>query len=404
MFHALIGWYNGVIIGAMVAAYLVTRMRKIFLYYLSGILILISGILFVANSENFKSIISGRYIGGIGHGIAFPTVLIHAAEMTPKDIRGLVLSSMNVWLTTSAFLASLIYALNFDVFKNYAMLDILFGVVIIVFGVSVLITAKLLTNESPYYLVSKNEDQEALVTLMKLRNEERMNWYTHQDYIEIKETINAELRDTKSFFNTTNMSALLKILLLRLLFMMSTCVCVHQIFFKFSKVISFEFGIVAQTFSRLISGGIFCFFVDRIGRRKLLLVSVTSTAAISLVIASISLCEGVYSAGSIAIAVFCVFYQLAFGVGLGNVSTTYMAECFPLKFKQYALLVIIILETLLQLLMMTLNWSFVVNISAYFYSLAALQILIGSYLYVVLPETRYLSLRECVNLINNKIN
>lgn len=267
-----------------------------------------------------------RLVGGVGRNMIYVVVPMYIGEIAAPNIRGalgsFIYGSMNIGVI-------LVYALtpylSFQVSPAVGLTFALLQLVLIRF-----------IPESPYYLLTQNRTSEAensLKTLRQITNVE-------EEFREIAEAVAKQSLDkpnTSELFKvSSNRKALCTLLFLRFVQMFSgvsvMTMHIHTIFQKAG-------GDFAPETSALIYGVLMllsCFctmgFMDRYGRRSLMIFSCITTALVLL-------SQGIYlycaSPGQFAWLplILVIAYVFTYRVGLGTVPMVMVSELFPTNVK-----------------------------------------------------------------------
>lgn len=267
----------------------------------------------------------GRVFGGLANGLAYLTVITHAAENAVNQIRGIILRGIGYVLAFSLFIAGfttskyflwpfdstkpkqtytdypeLMNSLFFDTnattiqttpapdsSTNRAYNDFetefVMGILILFYSILALLAAQYLTIESAPHLLRRVSDgltvaqREALViaTMVKLRSEKGETPKIRNDFIEMKHQLNEDQLDERMPFNLKNLRPLLIVIGVRVL---SVCaknlpfsILVMMYFNHFLHAKNFELELLFMLlFCRFILGMLTMFFIDKFECKKFL--------------------------------------------------------------------------------------------------------------------------------------
>ncbi|KAF6813990.1 sugar transporter [Colletotrichum plurivorum] len=155
-----------------------------------------------APRHNLGVFIAGRVIIGIGQGLALTAGPVYINEITPADIRGVVMTFWQLNFSVGSFLA---YWINYACSLNREALGEWDWKMVVVFQVLVptIVCALLWTiPESPRWYIQKNKEEKARKAMLSLRNSPEE---AEQELLTIKEAIEYEKEAI-----STNYSALFK--------------------------------------------------------------------------------------------------------------------------------------------------------------------------------------------------
>lgn len=376
---------------------------KDLIYFLQGVanvLIVISGALFIPQWETIVVPIVARYIGGLGQGITFIPLLVHTSEVATKNLRGAVVAVTSCMVATSLFVASWFLSV-FSLVDSPNFMDQIIGGMIVLYGLMGLAFLKCFTFESPVFLIKNNQEQDAFNTLKRLRLETQDSYEVHQDFQDLKDLINDEKCLERVRFSDKGLRSFCRILLLRILYVFSISMLLLRCQLAFSLEMSTEYGFGILMTGRFIAEMLAMYLIEKRGRRKILLVSST-ICGLLLVLSGITAFSGTsFEHSLIALAVFSVIYQTVLGFGLSPVSFVYLSELFSLKRKAVSIMAIMIIENLFQIMFVLIGEYVSVHIPSFLFITGVIQIGGGVYLYKTLPETKGLSLRECLHAVES---
>ncbi|KTC86653.1 sugar porter family MFS transporter [Legionella brunensis] len=385
-FGALIG---SMLIGAVLASRFVKSFGRRSILFLAGLLFLM-GALGTALAAEEWILIFARFTLGIAIGTAAVTTPLYLAETAPMQLRGAMVAIYQLAITVGIVCA---YSVNYLLIEHHAWRSMFASsaipALILVFGVFFL-------PESPRWLVSIGREDKAAKALRRLRK----NQLIKQELIEIQTTLANEPKEH-------NWRAMFKKPLLPVLLLGMTLFCLQQlsginVIIYFAPEIFKNLGFtntIGQILATMGVGvvnllvtivAIFC--VDRVGRRKLLLIGFTG-ACISL--ASLSMFS-FYQASLLAyLSVLCLtVYIFSFAISIGPIPHIAMSEIFPLHVRGMGMGLSSIsnwgFNTLTVFSFPILHNQFGIEFTFAIYALICLLGLIYTYYYM--PETKNLSL------------
>lgn len=330
----LIGATAGALLGGVTASGL-GRRWSIILAAAAFVL----GTLVASLANGVPLLIAGRILVGVAIGIASFMVPMYISEMAPPRFRGAMTSLNQLALVTGILLAYLVDYL----FTASANWRAMFG-----FGVipsALLLVGMFFMPSSPRWLIFKGRVDEARSVLVKIRG---------------SSVVAAEIADTQASL-TSQQSAgygALRQPLLRLPLTIGIGLAILQqvtgintviyyapTIFQMAGVGSAAVSIAATAgvgLINLLATIVAAFLVDRLGRRRLLLISLAGMAAALAVLAVAFFIRGDVHGGSgdllgIITVISLMVYVAAFAIGLGPVFWLLIAEIYPLNVRSPAM-------------------------------------------------------------------
>ncbi|ASQ46013.1 sugar porter family MFS transporter [Legionella clemsonensis] len=385
-FGALIG---SMLIGAVLASRLAKGFGRRSTLFAAGILFLI-GALGTAIATEEWILIFARFILGIAIGTAAVTTPLYLAETAPVQLRGAIVAVYQLAITIGIVCA---YSVNYLLIEHQAWRTMFASSALPAF---ILVLGIFFLPESPRWLVSAGRDDEAAKALKRLRS----NLSIEQELTEIQRTLANEPKEN-------NWRMMFKKPLLPVLLLGMTLFCLQQLsginviiyfapeIFKnlgFTNTIGQILATMGIGLVNLLVTIIAMVYVDKIGRRKLLLIGFTG-ACISL--ASLSLFS-FYNASLLAyLSVLCLtVYIFSFAISIGPVPHIAMSEIFPLHVRGIGMGLSSIsnwgFNTLTVFSFPILHHQFGIEFTFALYALICLLGLFYAYYYM--PETKNLSL------------
>lgn len=324
----------GSVTGAALGGLLGDRFGRRHMIILAGI-IFGAGALLTAFTPNLSILITGRIIVGIGIGIASFISPMYISEVAPKSIRGTLVFLNQLALTLGILLSYLVDYLFTKVPEGWRWMLGLAIVPALALGLGM---AKM--PDSPRWLIMRNRGAQARKVLHQIRG---------------TQNVDAELEDIHSSLTTEGSSKWSDLLkpALRLPLMIGIGLAVFQQVTGINTVIYYaptilEFsGLKSAGASILATTGVGVinvlftivgsWFVDRAGRRPLLLTSLIGMAiSLALLAVSFQLPQLASSLG-VAVVLILMLYVASFAIGLGPVFWLLISEIYPLNVRSKAM-------------------------------------------------------------------
>ncbi|XP_055538397.1 facilitated trehalose transporter Tret1-like [Wyeomyia smithii] len=382
--------FGPVITGAVIDNY----GRKLTL--LLSVIPLSIGWIMIALAEHVHVIYMARFLHGISYGTAYSAAPIYLGEISSTAIRG----STGVLVTVMAKLAFLIqYSIGpFVEIKSLAWISLSFPVIFMMLFYWM--------PESPYYLLSKNNDTEALASLCWLRRREEHSEEIGREYSAIKTVVekNQHIKTSvRELFAKSNRKCLIIVLLMS---------CGMQFtginaLLGYSQTIfsKLHMGFQATELSiilavlQLLAVIVPTFVIDKAGRRPLLLISCGGSFS-GLVIISVyfTLDAFDYSVQYLGWVPFLatMTFIIAFAIGLATVPFAILGEIFPKHIKAQANAMFAIVTSVAVFTVVKLFQVVSDGVGTYvsFWAFSICTAVTAVLIYFIIPETKGLSFEE----------
>ncbi len=347
-----------------------------------GGIVFIIGSLLCAFASNTTFLIVGRFILGIAAGIANMYGLIYLSELAPKHIRGLMSSLYQLSVNVGILVAYAVGAYNIST-DNWRWTLGLGVVPAAIFAIGMACSP-----QSPRWLIRDGQVEKARKVLNKVRTSEEE---VENEISDIQNSLKTQEAGLYELFHTFR--PVLVLLLILTVFQVFTGInaavyyapeIFHNLGLANASIVA-DFGVgIALVVSTLVSLP----FIDRLGRKKLLEISLGGQ-----VLPAIALC--IWS-NNATIAVASIFlYVFMFGFGLGPVFWSYVPEILPLKARALGMGVITFTQYLLNAIFslifpIVLSW---IGINV-FYFFALLSAIAMWYIHKYVLETKGKSLED----------
>lgn len=363
-FHKMMGWpeednakvafwegftVNGFNLGAAVAAvlaghFLVDRHGRRPALKLGTLLFACGGGV-EASALNEPMLILGRLIAGVGVGITSAAGPAFISEVSPSQIRGMLVG---------VYQNNVCLAIVFAALLNYFVHDLVFGWRIFL-GLQVALGCVVFNGlifvcETPRFLESKQRSEEALEVLTRLRAGNRdaaiQELTKVQDELaeeqQTGEAAWSEIFTTPFFRNAVLIGCLVQFV--KITTGINAMVSFSGTLFKTLGITGIGPSLV-PFIAFTVGNGVGSFFlVDRVGRRVLLLLGMITMCITMLVGGAIALLahdpatgEIHQSAAGVVIVAMIVTYMFAFGISWGFGTWLYISEIMPLRVRGKAI-------------------------------------------------------------------
>ncbi len=397
---AMTGWAAssaiwGCVIGAMGAGYMSDKFGRKKILIVTAILFAISAI-GSAVPANLHQFVMARIIGGVGIGAASMLSPLYISEIAPADKRGMLVTLYQLAIVIGINLIYFVNLLiagsgteqwNIDMGWRYMLGS---GVI----PAALFLVALFLVPESPRWLASQNQDDDAMKVLKKVNGSEQADVVM----ADIKKTLNEEHGTIRELFAPGLRTAMIIGVFLALF---SQITGINAIIYYAPEIFkSVGFGTDSALLQTVIIGvtnTLFTFvaikYIDRLGRRKLLLWGVTGMLICLFGVGTVFFFE--LSSGPLLL-LFILGFIASFACSLGPIPWVIISEIFPTKtrgiamsFATLTLWIGVVLIT--QLTPILLNG---VGGAVTFWIFAANALFLLIFTYKLIPETKGKSLEE----------
>ncbi|CAG9858886.1 unnamed protein product [Phyllotreta striolata] len=349
----------------------------------------------IAVAPRIEYVLVARALSGAVGNTAFVATPMYVAEIADQKVRG--------------FLSSLIYLMMLvGILVIYTVMPYTTFYVHCIIGIVITVTQLIIfpfMPESPYYLIYKNKEEEAKKSLIRLRGGTKN---IDKELAEIKTAIARQKEERGRiqdlFLIPSNRKAMIIMIILNSAQHFSSIsvllMNLHSILEQGGSLYMepSTTGIVFALIMLLAASGA-SLFIDRFGRRSLLIFSSLATGICLMALAVFFTFKNAgYDTLSISWIpiVSVMLYALVFKVGLGLVPIVLTAELFPAKMKAYGMTLsdgVYVVAAIFSIqVYQRLNDSFGIEYPFYVFSICCY--LTALFTYFIIPETKGKSLEE----------
>lgn len=355
----------GALFGAAFSGKLSDRIGRKKMIIINSIINIIASVI-TATSFYYPQLVIGRFITGIGSGIATVVCSTYLNEVSPDHLRGAVGTLLQLMITIAIVISELL--------GKIWLIDPLWRIGCGVSGVMCIIQLSLCCTllESPKWLMAEKRSDEAIKVLKKLRG---LNYSSKSMDIPMKQTLdndtglnvgfttieddidkqlidhndennNLEAPNSSLWTGLKQYSVIRRLLFISLfLHMLQQLSGINVVFYYSQAILSSAgfsntwLGSVLLSIANFIAVVIVTPFVDKLGRRKLLLISsigmVLSSAAITFAFIFLHKNDGTKNEDEWGIiTIICmVLYVMFFEFGLGPIPWVIVAEFTPIEYR-----------------------------------------------------------------------
>lgn len=338
---AMTGWAAssaiwGCVIGAMGAGYMSDKFGRKKILIITAILFAISAI-GAAIPTTLNQFVIARIIGGIGVGAASMLSPLYISEIAPADKRGMLVTLYQLAIVLGINIIYFVNLLiagsgteqwNIDMGWRYMLGS---GII----PSALFLVALFLVPESPRWLASKNREGEALKILEKVNGKVAAGLVM----ADIRNTLHEEKGTIGELFAPGLRTAMIIGVFLALF---SQITGINAIIYYAPEIFkSVGFGTDSALLQTVIIGvtnTLFTFvaikYIDKLGRRKLLLIGVTGMIICLFGVGTVFHFQ--LSSGPLLL-IFILGFIASFGCSLGPIPWVIMSEIFPTKTRGIAM-------------------------------------------------------------------
>lgn len=390
---------SSVLIGAVIGAATNGILADIFgrkKIIMATAIIFIVGSILCGLAPNIYVLILSRILVGLAVGIVNFVVPLYLSEVSPKALRG-TLVSLYQWAITAGIL--------FSYFINAAFAEVVYSwrwmLLAGVLPGTVLLIGMCFMGDTPRWLVSKNRDDEAKKVFKKIEPDADVE----MEIQHIKETINAESGESNKKFRFRKWMIMPFVVGIGIMFAqictgINTIIYYAPTIFKNAGFDSNLNAIYATTGIGVVNflmTIVAIYFTDRLGRKPLLYFGLTGVMLSLLALGSAFAFESLLGDNLKWVAVgSLVTYIICFAMSLGPIGWIIVSEVFPLKIRGIAMSICTVANFAFNFFVVG---SFPVLMhrvggAVTFWGFAVVSFLCIVFVYFFVPETKGISLEQ----------
>ncbi|KAF5272314.1 hypothetical protein FQA39_LY07915 [Lamprigera yunnana] len=325
----------GSVCGAVMSSVLLNKLSKRVVALLTTIPFIVSWFL-IAFADSFEMLLTARIISGVPDGLVYCLVPLFIAEVSNSKIRGFLISCVMI-ATCFGYLIMNILGSYLSV-KAASLTSSVFSLLAFVLF--------FFTPESPYYLIKNGNYEKAKQSLRLFQGTDDIESDFNRIRKAVEDDKNAKTGNYLDLFVIrSNLKALFIVIGLRSIQQLSGIMAVNfyaqTIFEEINSSISAS-GCSSIYFSvQIISMGVSSFFVDRLGRKPLIMIS---TLFVSVTMMTLAIVFYLNEDNRIERNLFIILsivallvFIMAFNIGLQSASMILVGEIFPLNVKSCAI-------------------------------------------------------------------
>ena len=361
-------------------------------------ILIASALLFAASSvgaavpRSLAEFVAARFVGGLAIGVASVLAPLYIAEISPKAIRGRLVSLNQMAIVSGILLAYFVnWALSHGGTSSWRWMFASAAVPSLAF-----FFALLFVPESPRFLVEKGREEEALAVLTRVGGDGA----ARAELAEIRDTIAQEAGTLRELF-ATRLRRPLGIAVFLAVFQQITGI--NTVIYYGSLIFKDQVG--GQSDSAAIGANVIVgltnlamtvvalWVIDRLGRKPLMMLSSAGMAASLLVL---GLLFRLSPPPAFAILAVILLYVGSFSVGLGPGVWVVISELFPTRIRGRAMSIATLCLWLACILITFTFLSLVeaIGSTGAFWVYAAMSVVNLLFIWRLMPETKGRSLEE----------
>ncbi|MEJ2248373.1 MAG: sugar porter family MFS transporter [Candidatus Lokiarchaeota archaeon] len=381
----------GAVIGALIGGSLADHYGRREMIIIAAI-IFAGGAIGTSLTPNIIILIIGRIVVGIAIGMASFIAPLYVSELAPPKIRGSLVSFNQLFVTIGIVISYLV---------DYAFSPIngwryMLGLAAI--PAAVLLIAMTFMPKSPRWLVNNGKINEAHDTLVQVRGTNNVN----SEIDEIKTSLNKQRGGIGELFNPAILPAIIVGGLLAVFQQVTginTIIYYAPTIFEFAGFPTSGASLLVTSIVGLVNVGftvVAIFLLDRLGRRKLLLVGLLGMSGMLVMLGIVFFLPSLLQQLGTLAAIGLMAYVAFFAIGLGPVFWLLISEIFPLKVRGTAMSIVTdanwFANLIIALTFISLIESLGISGTFWIYAAVGIGALIFTYFYV--PETKGRTLED----------
>jgi Sugar (and other) transporter len=361
-----------------------------------------SAAMFAMYPESIYYIFPARILAGLSHGFAFPTVLIHASEVSIPKLRGMIVSTVPFAIIVGVFTtsSSLLPVLQTRQYETDPTRSIgINGLVIVFTGLAI---AAFLNRESPVFLIRKYREQEAINIMTRLRSESHETAEIRKDFNELKLMVVEDNQSSMNIFEGKNLWPLMCLIVMKTIFVASFNMPLNLIWLE--AIETKVYNGVTDPSGMWLSGIrwvvmiTMTFFID-LKRIKFYKISCGVSGIVLLMLVYALQTTSARFDEWTKTALAAVLFQFSSGLALSMLTDVYATESFNTKIKPLSIAVASSLEFILQIFLVASFYYLDIE-SSKLMECSATVMIFGVIIACFLPDTSGLSLRDARNKFN----
>lgn len=368
-----------------------------------------SGILLISLPNDPIGILIARVLAGTGTGFSKLSFIVHSSEVTVPRLRGIIMTTYSYCMTAGLLLGGAFSIYDWEELNGPSSNTIL-GVFILVYTILGQIFLLTLFIESPIFLIQKGDNIGATQAMMKLRNESSETFDIRNDILEFKEMLAEDNELSKSIFKDKNVVPIILLVSTKALIVLSFNYGMNFIRINLVNTLlsvpDISNGPIILSSIRLGCSMLILFTIDYFGRKRVI-ASGGILAGISAILIGTFLWTHKNSGTDILPAIIMSFIYDAVSVLMFSIPDVLCGEAFPIKKKPQSIVFIIVVENILQVILLTVSYGYLLDRTIE--DTYLMPIVIGILMLIItilslwkIPETNKMSIRQSRSKFRNR--
>jgi sugar porter (SP) family MFS transporter len=377
--------------GAALAGWLTDRLGRKRILIASALLFAVSAV-GAAVPRTLAEFVAARVVGGLAIGVASVLAPLYIAEISPKAIRGRLVSLNQMAIVSGILLAYFVnWALSHGGTTSWRWMFASAAVPSVAFFLALLFVP-----ESPRFLVEKGREADALTVLTRVGGDGA----ARAELAEIRETIAEETGTLRELFEKRLRKPLAIAVFLAVFQQITginTVIYYGSLIFKDlvggqSDSAAIGANVIVGTVNFLMTI-VALWVIDRLGRRPLMILS---SAGMAVSLFALGFLFTLQPPPALAILLVIGLYVASFGVGLGPGVWVVISELFPTRIRGRAMSIATLCLWLACILVSFTFLTLVERIGSTgaFWVYAAMSVVNLLFIWRLMPETKGRSLEE----------
>ena len=379
---------GGGLFGTLIAGYLADKIGRRPVIMIACLLFFL-GISTLLSSNHYNTILAARLLLGLGVGVITVIIPLYLSEIAPAHMRGKSVTIFQLFLTSGIVMAYLVDLLFTKSGNWHGMFAVLY------IPTTVLFLGIIILPETPRWLLANNKLEKASAILAKLYP---------QDQVQEKITqIQASFEENSGQWR--ELITAIRPLSLAIFIAIATQFTGINIFLQYAPMMLQKAGLssaierMVSTLGvgvlNLIATAVALMLIDKVGRRKLLLIGTSVVAVITFILGSMSHLG--HLGQNPLTTIICMFiFIVFFAIGPGVVVWLAISELLPTSIRGKGVAICLGLNSLTSAVLSTIYPSLVnaigIDHSYWVFSFTTLAFFLVALKY--LPETKGKSLEE----------
>lgn len=359
-----------------------------------------SSIVIISAPEHYFALFFARLIAGVGHGLGYVTIVKHFGEICEDKLRGRIGTAIHLFILKGGIISG---SALMRFFSTGGRMDPnrFLGICSLSLSVIAILMTFMFYKESILTLVEEGREDEAIETLMVLRQQKEETPKITATLAEFKAMVAEDKDKGSGIFHDGNAKPLLVVTLLRISSVLTYNYALKHIHSSLPNKPDFHFDYTfILNIIHTVTTFVVMFTIDS-GRRKHFILSASGTSIILIAFGIFRSTS--YASQELVVSVeFAMFVslQLFAAIALGPTSHIHSAEAFPASKKTASIAFTSIAEYFAQIMIIVVVVKQGSTEFFDFFLLVASGLilsLITVFLLINLPETMNLSLRQAKN-------